>query len=373
MQTTDHLTDPLRIAFVKLAHQYEVPDYVKAATDEQLQAPTGNTGRVYALPSRKALPLHNKVAAWLSAVYLDGGEGHFSEYERKTAARNLQAAANVYGIEWPKKIAEASEAAPKDEDYLISMTSDQGVRRRLPVRSAEEAKVAMAYLKEHRLELPWGVRRQASQNLLAKVAHYKVAISDTDRHLLDLDASNFVAEPDQLSELLKGRSLVAAHLGLQDQADKLLKLSKEVAAPNGVVVEGDLAGEILGAVEEFDRSIGRKSAAVDQIPVVVNSQFEDWASNVCVFKSGHVYDRRKFNKAHLEGILVAADCKPEDIADVTGLWIDVEKSAAFFENIDEHKANRVASVLKKAGVNCDAFIEKEARLTEDELKVLAGG
>lgn len=373
MRTLDHLTDPLRVEFVKLANHYEVPEYVRDATDEQLQPPEGPVGRVYALPSRKALPLHTKVATWLSAAYLDQGIGDYSSYEKSLAARNIKAAANVHGIELPKKKAQEVEASPSDEDYLISVTTDAGTRRRLPVRNEMEAKVALAYLKEHRLELPWEVRQQASSNFLVKAAQYKLAISEDDDYQLNSDAANFVAEPDQLAELLKTRSLVATHLGLTSQADKLLKLSKAVLAPNGIVVEGNLAGEILSAVEMFDHSIGRKTAAVDYIPVVTNEQFAKWADNVCVFKSGHVYDRTSFRKLPVLGVSVAADCKPEDIADLTGLWMDVEKAAAVFENLSEDAANRVAKVCEHHGVKRSAYIEKEARLTESDWKALANG
>jgi hypothetical protein len=370
MTTLDHLTDPLRVQFIKLAQQYEVPDYVGEATEEQLQAPEGDHHRLYALPMKKALPLHTKVATWLSAAYLEESTG-YSDYERKIAKRSLQQAAAVHGVEWPKKKAQVVEPAPTADDYLIEIDTGNGILRRLPVRNDAEVKVASAYLKEHRLEFPWSIRQQASQRLLTKAAALGSQLSEQDANLFNIDAANFVAEPDQLSELLKTRSLIAQHLGLTKQAEQLKSLSAEVAAPNGLVIDGDLAGDILAAVEVFDNSIGRKAAAVDTFPVVTTDQFTKWAADACVLKSGHVYNRNQFAKLPVNEAAIAAGVSLEDITDETGVWIDTAKTAAVLENLSEHAANRIAKLCDMQGIKCEAYIEKEARLTQDEMRILA--
>ena len=368
----DHLHDPLRVEFVKIAKLYEVPDFVLNATEEQLTVPKEASSRAYAMPTRKALPLVNKVATWLSAAYLMENPT-LPQNVKDAALRVLRGAANVYGIDLPTRKPEPEVQEPQAEDYLIDTELKSGRVRRLPVRNLQEAKMAVAYLKEHRHEFPWELRREASSRLLQKAASLQLELPEADQRMLNIDAANFVAPEDQLCELLTSRSRLAAHLGFPEEAESFQKLAKAVAGTNGMVVEGELAGDILDVVEAFDRQIGRKSASLDGVEVMTNDQFVAWADRMCVLKSGHVFDREDFRNLSVTDIVTATGLTTEQVADETGLWVETRKVAEAFEGLDIHKAQRAADLCERNGLKSNVKIARSLpTLSREDLLALAG-
>jgi hypothetical protein len=373
MTAIDHLQDPLREQLVALSHEYVIPDFVKTASETQLAAPSPTVHNAYALPSRKALPLHNKAAAWLSAVYLDNNP-NLSAYERKIASEKLRQAAAVYGWEWTQKIAAAKEPEPTNDDYLISFESNGATHRRLPVRNGEEAKVAVAYLREHRVELPFETRKQASAKLLDKLKQYEVPTDEKDHVMLAKDACLIITHSDDLADLLYKQALLAQHAGMIEYNQDLMKVAKEIRLINDIVDDTELVGYALNEVEAFDRKIGRKqSAAVDRLSSFSRFAAEDYSANLLVLKSGHAYHKDDLVKVPVSAAAVIADGDLAKVSD-DGFSIDIPKLAQCLESMNEAGAERAVRILTKAGVSAQFFVQPEGpTISEEEWKALANG
>lgn len=368
MPAIDHLRDPLKSQFVAFSYEYDIPEFVKNASDVQLSEPALTVHNAYALPARKALPLHTKAAAWLSAVYLDANV-ELTSYERKVATSNLKRAFDVFGMPWPEKKETASEPQPVDADYLISFEKNGAVHRRMPVRNPDEAKVAVAYLQEHRLELPVETRKQASERLLIHLAKFAVEVKAGDAERLQKDACQCFVHSDDLHSFLSKRASMSSAAGFTEVGAEFRKAAEAVKGIDSILDAPDLLVEVFSTVEELERKLNiPKYAAVDQIDVIAATHVEDYLDKAVVMKSGHLYQSSDDIAPHVSKIpdLNINEIKPD------GLTVDTVKLAAALENLTEERANAVALILKKAGVEANIFLPPETGNKDEDWRILAG-
>lgn len=366
MNPIDHLNDPMMKTFVKLASQYNVPDFVREAAGEDLAAPKAAGAHTYALPSRKALPIHNKAAAWLSAMYFDADKKPYGEFEIKQARSRIQQALDLFEIEWPKH--SITEEVIPAEAYLVEK---QG-RGILPVRNENELKLAKAYLSEHRGGFDQATLKEASGKLLDRADALGFTLADRDRYVLELDAGRFTLATDEVVKAAKSRSGVAKMYGMTDTADKFHKLANDIS-DFGILLSEELADETLAAFAQFDESKAGRVAGLGQPNRYPRSFVSKWANDrkVVFSATGDVYSSQDIAKLPQSVLSEVAKAANLQTADQLGLFLDPDRVAEAAASLDSVSAAKAARLLKKAGVK-PVHEGETAVLTADDWKALAG-
>ena len=126
--------------------QDEIPEYVKEANQLEEADVKDLSSIAFADIVNRELPIHNKVATWLSAAYVKGNE---EKVNRRVQARIKKAAAN-YGIEKDVELMEtrmdetikqaAETPIPETVDYAVSLDygNDRGIKNFYPIKNAAQ-------------------------------------------------------------------------------------------------------------------------------------------------------------------------------------------------------------------------------------------
>lgn len=166
----------------------DIPGYVGEYTPPTAKMASALPDELFADQGKRAFPIYNPAATWLSAAYYAYGNSGLpvkSASDRFTGQVILRAA-DVWGIRadvdaamskiaaWFEKQAEG----PGDDAYgwLIRDASGRVTERRYPLFDAECVKKAAAFFDENRRAYPWDIRAGIASAILTKAAAFGVDI-----------------------------------------------------------------------------------------------------------------------------------------------------------------------------------------------------
>ena len=374
----DQSTDATAVHFVKLAEEYQVPDFVLDASPPELVPSQGQTGsHIYALPDKRQFPIHNKSAAFVSALYLDNVEDNSPMV--KLAKERTLLALKVFGAEWPVKKAKLTPGDINPSDCLLSMEIDGKMVYRLPVRNGVEVKSAMVYLNDNEKELAKidnTVVKKIASSLLDKLKDQNILTSVLQ-----------VMKQEQLDKEIVGLEIKAGRYFVdRDQAIKVVKRASDFYRFRRENAVADMFKELQTKLEKEDLTVSSETFApiLDELtkratllgnnPIekITESQLNNYTSAIIVLSNGTIVKRSNLN------ILKAADYQElfgidsSGVLDGTGIWVDGEKALNLVMHATPSQADRLVSVLKSANQEIELEQDNpEHSLTTEEWNSLA--
>ena len=150
-----------------------LPEFVKSAETGAVKVPDKSPISVYGNPANATFPCHNKVATYLSNLYLFAGQANGETWDSgfpfEKVAERLENHAKFWGI-WPEvskmrgSIEKASTFTPetiKDEDYALVVKYAGSNVRRFPIVTAPMVKASAEALMRDKVNYPYEWRKTA--------------------------------------------------------------------------------------------------------------------------------------------------------------------------------------------------------------------
>ncbi len=374
----DQSTDATAVHFVKLAGEYQVPDFVLDAATAELTPSEERTGlHIYALPDRKQFPIHNKSAAFVSAMYLDNVEDNHPMV--KLAKDRTLLALKAFGAEWPVKKAKAAAEPINPADFLLSIEVDGKMTHRFPVRNGVEVKSAMTYLRDYASEID-----RLDRDMTKKIAS---GVLDKLKNQDILASTLKVMSQDELnSEVARLEIKAGRYFVDRDQVLKVVKRAKDFYSFRKEADVAKLFADLQTKLELEDLTISsetfapvldeltKRASLLGQAPIekITESQLANYTQALLTLSNGTLVKRSSLD------ILKAADYSElfgidnAGVLDGTGIWVDKEKALNLVMHATPAQADRLVSVLKAA--RQDIELEQgnpEHSLTADEWNSLA--
>lgn len=216
MKIIDQFRDPALAVLVNLvADRPKVAAFV-GETDVDPAELDSLPDTAFAWPEKRAFPIHSPEHAAMSRLYRENTSkvpAHVDEA--------LKQAADIYGI--PDELfarQKVAAAAVNPNDYIFPE------QRRLPVRSAEQVKLAAEKIIDGYTKIPVAHRAEACQRLIEKAAEYDVQLDPTIHQLAGFTVS---ATPEAVS-WIEARKEAAADPTHKAAFDKLASAVKRLPA-----------------------------------------------------------------------------------------------------------------------------------------------
>lgn len=328
----------------KIAATYDLPDYVREASEEVLQLPP-RRGQ-YADPLGKQFACHNKVATFLSVGYFLENSESLSEKQRARIGGELAKFATYWGIvpEFEAmtqkfamtKMAKADEL-PDSSYALVKQSQDGAITREFPLRNALEVKAAADWFVNNlpalRDQYTFQDRSQIATRILDKAADYGAAI-DTYEESLEKCAGCGLSAPVNIASALDSRArLLRANRAPEDVITGVTKLARLIRNKPYEFQSMAVLHQIADTIEQVDRTNGLLNKYSSLIPApedivfgVTRRQMRDIRDSSFETSAGSVYMRPQLEKVSLDLLrTVFGDQITDDVR--TGISLDVEKLA----------------------------------------------
>lgn len=196
-----HNDDNLEI-LTKIGQEENLPDFVKQADISLLAKPSELPKEAFALESKRLYPMFDKASTWLSSRYFTKSAQKIPSPTRTAVEGKLKKACSIFGIEWPKEVAQEQVKLAESDYALVEEYNGKKIVR-YPMNTKESAETSIKrFSAEHSLYPPdW--RRKTAERLVEKAGEYGIKISRKD------SASKYACQnksPETIKVAMKLRS-----------------------------------------------------------------------------------------------------------------------------------------------------------------------
>ena len=380
--TLDPADDKNRTELVKIAQQYDLPDFVKQADLDATMNPGTIAVTAYADPVRKKFACHSKAAAWLSAAYFHDKAAEYHIKDRQKIAERLEKFAEYFGIqkqykELIKKSEEVKESnALPDSAYAYVWSSEDGTKERYyPLDTTANIKVAAEWLFKEKDAMPFRDRNVIANKILDKAASYGAALGESLTDFVEKQAGHGIPDPPELYTMIERRSKLAK---TQNHRDALMKLATAVKGTPRVALQPNELIKLATTLDIADHAIGLKGKYTDLLPrpedVIFKVTYTKAASDhtkLCALQTGSIYDKTQLSKLAKEDVegLFGTDFANEVCV---GLEVDSEKLAEVAHTLPRPDAELLEALLGEAGQHPQLQKSAEfADIDNDTMEALA--
>ncbi len=351
----------------KIAATYDLPAFVREASEEVLQLPP-RRGQ-YADAIGKQFACHNKVATLLSIGYFLENSGSLPEKQRARVGDELRKFAAYWGImpefetmvqKKASLVKEANATTLPDSSYaLVKQSSDGVVTREFPLRNALEVKTAAEWFVSNldalREQYPFQDRCQIATRILDKAADYGAAIDAFEDTLEQCAGCGMTAPLTIAGELDKRAQLLRANHAPAEVADGVTKLASLIRNKPYVFMETSELHQLAETIEQVDRTSGLLNKYSSTIPSpesivfgVTRRQMRDIRDNSFETSAGSVYMRPQLEKVSLDLLrTVFGDQITDTVRE--GLSLSVEKLADVASTLNPTDAELFDDLMSSVG------------------------
>lgn len=351
------------------------PDFVKAASSENIVGSEDLAPGMFANPRDRMFPCHTGPATWVSSLFFQSQKQAMDRKLAEVVEKRIDAAARHHGItsftESVKKAsanaAAAAESAMSDDDYALVVQYDGGVKERhLPIRNSSEIKAACAYLRQYQREFTFDDRRIIAEKILVKAAQYGVALG-AEEEILEKQAGHGTCSPDTAAELLYSRAKAVRllHKNL-DMAENLAKMAMQCLSNADYTTLPSNLVKIASFIDRVDAEYGlgnlkelqRPEDVLFQLNVkVANQMIQDHVS----LTSGNIYSKQALSKVSLEDLRAVMGDSFASAVSGEGLFLDTEKLAEVARTMPRDDAELFDRLMHQLSVSA---VYKEAAHTK---------
>jgi hypothetical protein len=235
------------------------PDFVKTSEFDSEETIKSLRTEAFGDVIGEHYPLHNKSAAWLSALYFYGQPTDLPESRKKEASSRIDSHMEFYGLK--DELNRIKEAFSPREEVIDKFAIDMGDVKRCPCHTKEAATKSATWLYENRLKFPLSIKRSAAALILKeadltqvdpKVASYVERLAMADVYTAPIsDITN--ALNSRLRYLRKSAKIKASPVG-QDIVGALRDLHDTMLSESDGLCEK--AADMAETIENVDLLLG---------------------------------------------------------------------------------------------------------------------
>lgn len=371
----------------RLSQIHEMPEFVKSASQDELQGDEALPNDCFADQLRRHYPCHTPAATWLSTINYLEKKASYRPSDAEYIQDRLNYFTRYHGIpglikSLHEKVAQDSqpvEPVLADDDFALVYEEDGRKQRHYPLRNSLEVKKAAAYLHEHRDHFPYKLRRDFADKVLEKAAQHGADISEHE-DFLERQAGYGICCTKTAIDMLYERVHMAhknagARTPLQEEMLALAKAINE--KPASLHSPGRLV-KLAEVVDAFDRTVGIHHDYSAKVPRPEDVLFELTREKVASAVRDHVstITGNVYNLIDMEKLSVAAvrDALGDDFAETVrrGDRVDGEKAADIVPTLDRGMAGIFDDLMARAGFSPAAKEASQAvGLTRDYLLKMA--
>ncbi len=343
---------------------FDAPDFVKAASAENIVGNQDLGGGTFGHPQARLFPCHTAPATWVSALFFHTQKQAIDKRYAAAVEARIDAAARHHGIgasvdavkAGVEKAAARREADLPDDDFALVVKYESGqTERYLPVRNAAEVKAACDYLRQHGPEFTFDDRSVIAEKILVKAAAHGIALG-LEQEGLEKQAGRGTCSPDTAAELIFSRAKAVRQLHKDlDMAESLAKMAAQcLDNPDYSTLPSNLK-KIAGFIDRVDEKYGLKNLTTLAKPEdvlfrlnvkVAQQVLDDHVS----LTSGNVYPKAAFAHVNLEAVRgTMGDGFASAVSD-DGLFLDAEKLAEVARTMPRDDAELFDSLMSQLNV-----------------------
>ena len=371
----DQVKDSNAVEFYRITKLYEPPEFVKAASSEELRG-AGNLPRsAFADPIRELFPLHTKAAVWTSFAFFQQNRGLYKKADdaQLVESRIVRAARELGLTKELKQLKEASDANRpaddndlSDDDFAVILYNEGVKERHMPMRNALEVKKAAEYLQRYRNDFVYNDRRAIADRILQKVAQYGAALGDKAEFLEKVAGYGACTAKEAVQAILTRVSVSRRGPGsLTPLQTDMLKLAEIFEEKPAQLHEPGMRVKLAGVMDSFDRAVGLthmvREGKLDQVEDVIfhltGSKMASAQKEHTSTITGNIYKLADVERLKLDDIreLLGDEIARSVTAD--GLHVNGEKAAEVIPTLPRGDAALLDSLMGETGL---APVAKEA-------------
>lgn len=399
-------------------HNYTIPPYVKEATDIELFGDPILLPNLLYLDKNKEFPVHTKAACWMSYARLlrKYANNEISKNKAEQLKTELENFAENMGIsadiEKLKKQDLKNKSEPDAKDYALdlseigldadietALTDDKSKKtdseeqnektsqltrpsnKKFPIRNIHELHKAANYISEYYYYLPYRVRRNMAENILAISEKRGWKLHHQLRDTLLKQAGYGLCTMEDVADLLYSRVVALKYSGpsniLPEVAKQMLKMAKVCYLKPDLVFDSPKLIKIAELVDLYDKTILKEKAK--NLRKIEDSLF--YINHVSLLKeakskvrtvNGTVYNLDDFSKLRIYHL---QDYLPEDILNELssdGIHVDYKKVAEILPTLPKQDATMLEQALNDLHIYpiYKEASDYEIRVNRDYLKFI---
>jgi len=362
----DQTADLNHAELYKFAKLYDLPDFVKSASTDELNGQE-LPGHVYAdVREPKQFPCNTKIATYLSCLWFLEKRAHIPSKIASMVEARLDRFAQYWNISKDVQQLKTKNAsfARSDLDQLPDSSfalvrKESGlVDRRYPLRNALEVKAAADWFANNRDSFVYDERKDMAQRILDQANKYCADITN-NVELLHKQAGRGFCTTEKAAEFIEMRARVTRAPAEVKQG--LFKLAADVRKMDALVFNNCVVDNLARIVDNYDRAYNVKlSSATQRLEDVLfeNTQAEvqKLAQEICPMTTGSIYEIEQFGQLKVADI---SDLFGPDFAKEVskGLKIDSQKMAEVAQTLPRPDAQMLDRLMEQNGL---APIAKQA-------------
>ena len=355
-----------------------LPEFVKNAEVETVKVPEKAPISIYGNPANATFPCHNKIATFLSNLYLlagqANGEAWKSGFPIEKVAERLENHAKFWGV-WPEvqaiKDTITKQSSPtltlNPEDYALDVKYGENTVRRFPVKTAAMVKASAEALFRDRSNYPYAWRKEAARRILAKAA--ELSIDFAEGHFDYLCKAAGAQSVDSTSQIAK--SVLARALEYPtDVREKFAKVAtliyKQGSVPGGVE-------KLAQLLDDTDRALEVTYKYAHGLPLPEEVCFtgltvKSAGDDIVTLTNGKSFSLEDIKKAGLEPLTILGTDLLSELTESDLGTLDLAKCGSVLPTLPRDSAQTLSSALEADGVKSVA-LDKEASRKENVKKV----
>lgn len=357
----DQATDTGGHELYRLTQLYDLPEYVKTASDSDRMGTNITPTNAYADYRRpRRFPCHTKAATLTSWAFFLQQRGKMHSKEAQGIEHRLQQMANFHHIEDDVQKLLQKHAALSvdslsllpDSAFAVVRTDENGAttERHYPLRHGAEVKAAADWLLQYRDSFPFRERVTIAEKILEKAAEFGVNLGE-QYDVLERQAGHGWCTAQDAAALIRGRALLtSADSDFRAQLGKLAATTEKQAE---YTMYGNNLADLGELIDNFDKlarvkyseHLPRPEDILYRIPYKAAEELRD---SICSTLTGSVYDQQQFEKLSISAI---RDLFGRAVADevFNGLGVDGEKFAAVAKTFPRPDAEMLDGLMAEIG------------------------
>ena len=351
----DQLSDKSGVKLHSFSKLYNIPEFVKAASSEDLTGSDSNLpSSVYGDPRNLKFPCHTSSSTYVSMAYFLDQQETFGKIASTIKDRILKAA-DYFGIrpeldsliEKHASMQKHSEEDLADDDFAIVVKFETGRKTRsYPIRNAEEVKAAADWMSKYANDLNFSDRKTIADKILTKAAEYGVRLdNETD---INKFAANGLVSKTKVASMLFDRAKALKTLKKDPEVQLMLAKTAQHILNNDSPGLMDKAASIISSVDtEYKiKSLG----SVNDLYSITVKEANAIANDHVQLTNGSVYKKAELENIKLDEIKDVFGSEFADRVSSGGLFVDSEKLAEELMTLPRGDASLFDTLVGSLGV-----------------------
>jgi hypothetical protein len=363
-----------------------VPQFVKAANEEQLRGDEKLAAHMYGDSVKRRFPTHTPAATWLSTAFLHMKAAEYEPAYVKRVQSVLDKAASFWGIlpavrqvqdEITKEAADQLTQLPDSSFALVWKYDDGSVERNYPLRNRSEVEKAAEWFCNYRNDFEFNDRHMIAGRILEKAASFDLRFEDEQEDILQKTAGNGVGPVADVCDLLNSRAnqLYTRNSAVANEFSKIANVLEQAPGILDKAARLELAQHIdtidrrYGFAREYGKTVDRPEDCLFGITQKTAQALEQAHVRS---SSGAIYEKEQLDRLSGCDLEAWMGTKMAEEYSIGAAFVNVEKLAAALPEFSREDAEMFDKMAAASGISPAAIDRRrEPGMTAQEKAELA--